>query len=187
MLSGVEAAEFPADAIEVGRITDAWGVKGWFKVLPYSSSPDALVSSKSWFVLPAEKGVKAFSGPGRVSVVQAKFHSGSIVAAIDGVGDRTGAEALRGVRIFIPRTNFPTVQNDEYYWVDLIGLKVINREGVDLGVVKELLPTGAQTVLVMEYVDDDKVKERLIPFVSVYIDDVNVPSQRILVDWQADY
>ena len=187
MLSGVEAAEFPADAIEVGRITDAWGVKGWFKVLPFSSSPDALVSSKSWFVLPAEKGVKAFFGTGKVSVIQAKFHSGAVVAAIEGVDDRDGAEALRGVRIFVSRSNFPTVQNDEYYWVDLIGLTVVNREGIDLGVVKELLPTGAQTVLVMEYVDDDKVKERLIPFVSAYIDDVNLPLQRILVDWQADY
>ena len=53
MLSGLEAAELPADAIEVGRIADAWGIKGWFKVLPYSASPEALFSSKRWYLLPA--------------------------------------------------------------------------------------------------------------------------------------
>jgi 16S rRNA processing protein RimM len=50
----------PADAVEVGRIADAWGIKGWFKVLPYSADPEALFSSKRWFILPSEKGVKTF-------------------------------------------------------------------------------------------------------------------------------
>ncbi|MCX7233905.1 MAG: ribosome maturation factor RimM, partial [Burkholderiales bacterium] len=60
MLAGLEAAELPADAIEVGRIADAWGLKGWFKVLPYSADPQALFSSQSWFLLPAEKGPRTF-------------------------------------------------------------------------------------------------------------------------------
>jgi 16S rRNA processing protein RimM len=66
-------------------------------------------------------------------------------------------------------------------------LSVINREGVALGVVKELLATGAQTVLVMDGEQDGKAVERMIPFVSVYIDDVDLTAKRILVDWQADY
>lgn len=187
MLPGLEAAELPADAIEVGRIADAWGVKGWFKVLPYSADPEALFSSKCWFLLPSDKGVKAFIGATKLSLKEAKHHSDSVVANAAGVDDRNAAEALRGCRIFISRSTFPAAAQDEYYWVDLIGLEVLNREGIHLGVVRELLSTGPQTVLVIEYIQDDKPQERMIPFVSVYIDDVNIAERRIRVDWQADY
>ncbi len=187
MLPGLEAADMPADAIEVGRIADAWGIKGWFKVLPHSADPEALFSSKCWFLMPSERGAKTFSGVAKLAVIEAKMHSNTVVASAREVNDRTMAEALRGSRIFVPRASFPTVATDEYYWVDLIGLNVINREGVALGVVKELLSTGAQTVLVMEYEQDGKTQERMIPFVSVYIDNVDLPGRRILVDWQPDF
>lgn len=187
MLTGLEAAELPADAIEVGRIADAWGIKGWFKVLPYSADPEALFSSKRWFLLPTERGAQTFTGVATLSVKEAKEHSDTVVATAHGVDDRTAAEALRGSRIFVSRSSFPAAAKDEYYWVDLIGLDVINREDVALGVVKELLSTGAQTVLVMEYEEDGKTVERMIPFVSVYVDDVDLQARRIRVDWQADY
>ena len=187
MLPGLEAADLPADAIEVGRIADAWGIKGWFKVLPYSADPEALFSSKRWFLLPAEKGSKTFVGVAKLAITEAKVHSGTVVACAREVDDRNAAEALRGARIFVARSSFPTAGKDEYYWVDLIGLDVVNREGVALGAVKELLSTGAQTVLVMDYAQDGKTLERMIPFVSVYIDDVDLPARRILVDWQADF
>jgi 16S rRNA processing protein RimM len=187
MLPGLEAAELPADAIEVGRIADAWGIKGWFKVLPYSADPEALFSSKRWFLMPTEKGVKTFSGVAKLVIMEAKIHSGTVVALARAVDDRNAAEALRGARIFVSRSSFPTAEKDEYYWVDLIGLSVVNREGVALGSVKELLSTGAQTVLVMDYEQDGKTLERMIPFVAVYIDDVDLPARRILVDWQADF
>lgn len=187
MLPGLEAAELPADAVEVGRITDAWGIKGWFKVLPYSADPEALFSSKRWFLLPTEKGAKTFSGVAKLAIKEAKVHSDTVVASAHEVDDRSAAEAMRGARIFVSRSSFPTAEKDEYYWVDLIGLNVVNREGVTLGVVRELLSTGAQTVLVMEYEQDGKTQERMIPFVSVYVDDVDLSAGRILVDWQADF
>lgn len=187
MLPGLEAAELPADAVEVGRIVDAWGIKGWFKVLPYSADPEALFSSKRWFLLPAEKGARTFSGVAKLAIKEAKVHSDTVVASAHEVDDRGAAEAMRGARIFVSRSSFPKAEKDEYYWVDLIGLNVINREGVTLGVVRELLSTGAQTVLVMEYEQDGKTQERMIPFVSVYVDDVDLPARRILVDWQADF
>jgi 16S rRNA processing protein RimM len=187
MLPGLDVAELPADAIEVGRIADAWGIKGWFKVLPYSADPEALFSSKRWFLLPAEKGAKTFVGAASLSVTEAKLHSDSIVACADGVLDRNAAEALRGARIFVSRSSFPAAADDEYYWVDLIGLNVINREGEALGVVRELMSTGPQTVLVLEYVVDDKVQERMIPFVSAYVDSVDIAAKLIRVDWLSDY
>lgn len=187
MLPDLEAAELPADAIEVGRIADAWGIKGWFKVLTHSADPEALFSSRRWFLLPSERGTKAFSGVAKLEIIESKIHSNTVVASAREVNDRTAAEALRGARIFISRSSFPTAGKDEYYWVDLIGLNVVNREGVALGTVKELLSTGAQTVLVMDYEQDGKTHERMIPFVSVYVDDVDLPGRRILVDWQPDF
>lgn len=183
----LEPAQLPADAVEVGRIADAWGVKGWFKVLTHSSSPEALFSAKRWYLQPSERGAKAFAGTVLLSIRQAKDHSDTVVAWAEGIDDRDAAEALRGARIFVPRSSFPSTTQDEYYWVDLIGLSVVNREGVALGEVRELMATGPQTVLVLAYEQDGKAQERMIPFVSAFIDKVELPEKRITVDWQPDY
>ena len=81
---------------------------------------------------------------------------------------------------------------DEFYWVDLIGLNVVNREGVALGCVRDLMTTGPQSVLCVEYsvpqTDGSmSVAERMIPFVSVFIDNVDMAEKCITVDWQPDY
>jgi 16S rRNA processing protein RimM len=183
----IEPAELPADAIEVGRIADAWGIKGWFKVLPHSADPQALFSSKRWFLQPPEKGPQAFRGTVLLRVREAKEHSDAIVARADAVEGRDAAEALRGARVFIPRSSFPTAGDDEYYWVDLIGLDVVNREGLHLGRVKDLMATGPQTVLVVEYEEGGKTLERMLPFVAAYVDGVDLQARRVNVDWQADY
>jgi 16S rRNA processing protein RimM len=183
----IEAVELPADAIEVGRIADAWGVKGWFRVLPHSADPQALFSSKRWYLQPPERGPKAFSGTLLLRVREAKEHSDTVVARTDAVEDRSGAELLKGARVFVPRSSFPTAGDDEYYWVDLLGLDVVNREGVALGRVKELLSTGPQTVLVIEYEEGGKALERMVPFVAAYVDGVDLQARRITVDWQPDY
>lgn len=191
-LAGLDAVELPSDAIEVGRIIGAWGVKGWFKVLPHSAQPEALFSSKRWYLQPSDRGTSPFVGTLLLRVREAREHSGSVVASAQEVDGRDAAEALKSARIFVSRASFPTASTDEYYWVDLIGLDVINREGVALGTVRELLSTGAQTVLVLEYPSQTedgspKVDERMIPFVAVYVDKVDVPARRITVDWQPDY
>lgn len=185
----------PADAVEVGRIADAWGIKGWFKVLPHSARPEALFSSKRWFIQPsgpvhAPPQAQAF----RLAIREAKEHSDCIVATSDDVSDRNAAEALRGARVFVPRSSFPTAGDDEYYWVDLIGLNVVNREGVALGTVRELLATGPQTTLVLTAdapVDEagatGKTIERMVPFVSAFVDEVDLTGRTITVDWQPDY
>jgi 16S rRNA processing protein RimM len=183
----IEPAELPADAIEVGRILDAWGLKGWFKVLPHSADPQALFSSKRWYLQPTERGPKTFSGTVLLRVREAKDHSDSVVARADGIEDRDSAETLRGARVFVPRSSFPTAGDDEFYWVDLVGLEVVNREGVHLGVVHELISTGPQTVLVLQYEEAGKTLERMLPFVSAYVDGVDMPARRINVDWQTDY
>jgi 16S rRNA processing protein RimM len=185
----LESADLPADAVEVGKVTGAWGIKGWFKIQPHSAQPEALFSSKRWFIQiklpgPAER----FAGL-LLPVSQAKDHSDGVVATSFDIPDRNHAEALKGARVFVPRSSFPTAAEDEYYWVDLIGLTVLNREGVHLGEVKDLLSTGPQTVLVIGYTEAEtgKERDRMIPFVAAYIDKVDLPNRQISVDWQPDY
>ncbi|MEP6970737.1 MAG: ribosome maturation factor RimM, partial [Betaproteobacteria bacterium] len=114
-------------------------------------------------------------------------HSGSVVATAHGVDDRNGAESLRGSRVFVRRSSFPSTDAEEFYWVDLIGLDVFNREGESLGKVSELIQNAAQAVLVMQYTDGDKLCERMIPFVAAHVDAVDLAAGHITVDWQADY
>jgi 16S rRNA processing protein RimM len=192
-LAFLEPAQLPPDAIEVGRIGDAWGIKGWFKVIPYSASPEALFSSKRWFLLPPElrAGVVAkeplFQGTQKLKIRLAKEHSDGVVAQADGVDDRSTAELLKSCRIMIARSSFPTAAQDEYYWVDLMGCEVVNREGIALGQVKDLMATGPQTVIVVERQAEGKAIETLIPFVAAYVDNVSLEDKRITVDWQLDY
>jgi 16S rRNA processing protein RimM len=192
-LAFLEPAELPHDAIEVGRIADAWGIKGWFKIIPYSASPEALFSSKRWLLLPPEQraGVVGkeppFKTPQQLKIRDAKEHSAGVVAQADGVDDRTTAELLKHCRIFVSRASFPTAAKNEYYWVDLMGCEVVNREGIALGLVKNLMSTGTQTVIVAERELDGKAVETLIPFVDAYVDTVSLETKRITVDWQLDY
>lgn len=187
----------PADAVEVGRIGEAWGVKGWFRVLAHASDPQALFSSKRWYLKAPEPGAVKRPGavaaaaalPGLLKIVQAREHGDGVVAHAQDIEDRAGAEALRGARIFIPRSSFPTADPDEYYWVDLIGLAVVNREGQALGQVLGLLDTGPQAVLRVGPGDVavDPADEVLIPFVAAYVDSVSLAERRIVVDWGVDY
>jgi 16S rRNA processing protein RimM len=176
----------------VGRVQEAWGIKGWVRVHSHSADPGVLFQVKRWYLSPPQgryaRGFDAFTGSVALVAAEVKTHADGIVARLEPVADRNAAEALKGARIFVSRADFPPPSSpDEYYWVDLIGLDVLNREGVHLGVVRDLLPTGPHSVLCLEYTDGDKTLERMIPFVSVYVDQVDVPGKRITVDWQPDY
>jgi len=191
-LPGLESAALPPDAVELGRVQEAWGIKGWVRLHSHSADPEVLLAAKRWFLLPPEarfaRGFDAFSGVVTVAIDEVKTHADGLVARIDPIADRNAAEALKGCRIHVSRADFPVAKgDDEYYWVDLIGLDVVNREGVHLGVVRDLLPTGPHSVLCLEYSEGDKQLERMIPFVSVYVDQVDLPARRITVDWQPDY
>lgn len=183
---------WPEDAVEVAKIGEAWGIKGWFKVHPFSSDPQALYSSKRWFLKPSDTKPRAPGAPALppyLKIAQVKEHGGAIVALAKELDDRSSAENLRGASIFIARSSFPTANTDEFYWVDLLGLTVVNREGEVLGEVKDLMDTGAHSVLRIEEQTgpDDKIIERLIPFVAAYVDEVQLAERTIRVDWGRDY
>jgi 16S rRNA processing protein RimM len=192
--ASTDALAWPEDAIEVGCITDAWGVKGWFKVKPFSSDPQALFSSRRWFVKPPDstgpRGAVRFPEfPSVIKIMAVKDHGDGVVAQAQDVSDRAGAEALRGARLFVSRGSFPTAAQDEFYWVDLLGLAVFNRDGEHLGDVVGLIDTGPHSVLRVLPSDAGAAEadERLIPFVAAFVDSVNLPQRRISVDWGLDY
>jgi len=186
MLPAWEPADLPADAVEVGRILNAWGVKGWFKVSPHSASPQALFSSKRWYLQASDRPNAPFQGTVLMRIRDAKEHGDALVACAQETIDRDTAENLKGSRIFIPRSSFPCTQTDEYYWVDLIGLSVQNRDAQPLGVVTDLVPTGPHAVLVIQApnpVEPTQPLERLIPFVNAYVDKVDLEARTVWVDW----
>ena len=167
----------------------AWGVKGWVKVQPYAEQPQVLLRSRQWFLDAGDASPTAASVRRQlVDVTAAKSHGDGVVASLAQCADRTGAEALRGARIFVSRNAFPAAAIDEYYWVDLIGAQVIYRRGEALGIVRELLDTGVHSVLVVAADSAaGTASERLIPFVAAYIDQVDLAARRIVVDWGLDY
>jgi len=179
------AESFPADAVEVGAVIDAYGLKGWVKVAPHAQGGSALLSGKRWWLVKGREH--------RSSVrLAAKVHGDSVVGQIAGVADRDAALLLRGSRIYVSRAEFPAPAADEYYWVDLMGLDVVNETGIELGHVADLIDNGAQSVLRIEYPSMDKdgkpaTGERLIPFVGVFVKTVDLAAKRIVVDWEADY
>ena len=193
MAPHADEAGWPNDAIEVGRIVDAWGVKGWIKVQPYAAEPQALLTSRQWFLQPPEgdgavrPGPRGVKLPSLLHISSSRRHGDGVVASAEEVPDRNAAEALKGARIFVSRSSFPSAgSDDEFYWVDLIGLSVVNRQGESLGQVSGLVDTGPHCVLRVVSADAEPV-ERLIPFVSAYVDDVSLPERCIRVDWGLDY
>ncbi|MEO8122882.1 MAG: ribosome maturation factor RimM [Burkholderiales bacterium] len=193
-MSDTDAPAWPEDAVEVGSIVGAWGVKGWVRVQPYAADPQALFSSKRWFLKSANSARRPGEPavPPLLRIVQAKEHGDGVVAQVHDVDDRSAAEGLRGARIFVPRGSFPSPEPDEYYWVDLIGLAVVNRQGEALGAVAGLIDTGPHSVLrvvrpgAVQGVSAEG-EERLIPFVAAYVDEVTLSEKRIVVDWGLDY
>ena len=133
-------------------------------------------------------GVPKLARPRFLQVKSAREQGDVVVVTADDLVDRNAAEALKGARVFVSRSAFPTPDEGEFYWVDLIGLDVRNPQGEALGRVADLRDTGPQSVLRCEYADaDGKPAERLIPFVSAYILSVSLADKLIVADWGLDY
>jgi 16S rRNA processing protein RimM len=172
----------PDDLVLVGHVTGAYGIQGWVRIRPYSSDGDALLSAKTWWLDKPELH--------DVESLESKLHNDEVVARLMGVSGRDAAEALKGATVQIRRSHFPALDNDEFYWVDLIGLAVVNERGEHLGVVGDLMDNGAHPILRVEQPVAEGEKpapELLIPFVDQFVKTVDQAARLITVDWEADY
>jgi 16S rRNA processing protein RimM len=170
----------------VGRIAGVYGVKGWVKLRSFTRPIDNLLDYPNWWL----------SHQGRefeVTLIESRMHGDGMVAQISDehgrpVDDRDVAAALIGAEIQVSRDELPEPEEGQYYWFDLVGLKVRNEDGVDLGEVAEMTSNGAQDVLVLKHKLDDGEVERLIPFVKgPIIKSVDLDQGLIVADWQLDY
>ena len=169
----------PPDAIEVGRVIEAYGVKGGLKLQPFSSTADGLLKVKEWvFKTPA--GTLS-----RAMVVLAKWHGDVITATLEGIDDRDQAHALKGASVWVSPAALPRTAANEYYWRDLIGCTAIAQDGLALGSVTALSETGVHAVL---HVDcGAQFEPVLIPFVAAFVGEVDVVAKTVLTQWQRDW
>lgn len=173
--------QVPDDLVQVGFVYGAYGLTGGIRVRPFSEEADALLHAKTWWL----------DKPGLhdVDVRRAKLHGGDVVTTIVGISDRDVAEALKGAAVYIRRSHFPVLEEDEFYWSDLIGLAVENLQGESLGVVADMMSNGPQSILRVASVgpDGEPAPERLIPFVDQFIIKVDQAAKKITVDWGLDF
>lgn len=159
----------------MGRIVAPFGVKGWVKIQPYTATPRSLAAYSTWWL--------ARDGGWRECAVQSVHPQGAnVVAKLEGCDDRDAAAGLKGWEVAVPRDALPPAAPGEYYWTDLLGLRVENEQAQHLGTVAQMMQTGANDVLVVE-----GERERLIPFIGGVVKRVDVDAGVIVVDWDADY
>jgi len=168
--------------IVMGRVIGAQGILGWVKIKTYTESVDSLADYPVWWLGDEKHSWR------EVSLENFAVHSKGLVAKFPGINDRTTAEKYKGLLVAVPRSSLPQQPEDEYYWSDLIGLTVVDLAGECLGVVDNLMDTGANQVLcVRENLSDKKRGELLIPFIASVIKQVDLTEKVIRVDWSADW
>ena len=193
-----------SDMVVMGRIVAPYGVFGWLKVVPDTEAFDGLFDYDNWWL---GKG-----NDWREMVVEtAKVHNDVIVVKLKGIDDRDAALACKGKQIAVPRAQLPEADENEFYWSDLIGVRVRNLQDVYFGLIVDVFETGANDVIVVkpeevlvaplknvetsksaEAVKDKKVakelpQERLLPFIDSVVLEVDLKARTMLVDWDADF
>jgi 16S rRNA processing protein RimM len=165
--------------VVLGEIVAAYGVKGWVKVKPFTERLDTLLDFATWWLRPRQRDWEP------LAVTEAREHSGSLIVQLAGTASRESAMQWKGALVGVPRDALPPLGAGEIYQADLVGLDVVNRTGTRLGRVIAVQDFGAHPVLDVER--EGGGAHRLIPFVPVYVDGVDLAARRIDVDWESDY
>lgn len=166
------------DIVVLGRLADPYGIRGWLRLYPFGDDPLDWAEMPVWWI--AREG-EAWR---EVGLKGLKVHGDGVVVLLDGIADRTDAEAMKGVLVGAPRDALPATDEDEFYWGDLIGLEVVNAADEKLGKVAGLIETGANDVL---RVVGAEGAERLLPFVSAVVLAVDKEAGLIRVEWGSDW
>jgi 16S rRNA processing protein RimM len=163
----------------MGRVIAPFGIKGWLKIRPFTEQPGGLLRHGQWWL--GRDGAEW----GAMTLQEGAVNGEVVVAKLTGIDTPEAAARWRHWDVAVVRSELPEHEKDEYYWVDLVGLDVVNLQGEALGQVDHLMDNGAQSVLVLREVEGGR--ERLIPFVDQYVREVDVAGGKIRVDWGTDY
>lgn len=162
--------------VVLGRIAGVFGVRGWVKVFSHTEPRDGILTYSPW-TIGGEGGWR------ERRLLDGKPHGKGIIALLEGCGDRDQAALLVGRDIVVRRDWLPRLEQDDYYWSDLEGVRVQTLEGVELGVISHLFDTGANDVMVVK-----GERERLIPYLwKQVVKQVDLEAGRMLVDWDPDF
>ena len=162
--------------ILLGRVLGAFGVRGEMKLQSFTDPKSMLLKYQPWILV--HRGVER-----EVSGARGRDTNKGVVLTLPDVEDRDVAEAMAGAEVWVPRSRLPRAKPGEYYWVDLEGLRVVNREGIELGKVDHLFETGANDVMVVA-----GERQHLIPFLTdSFILSVDFEAQLVTVDWDANF
>jgi 16S rRNA processing protein RimM len=164
-----------SNPVILGRVVGLYGIKGWVKVFSYTEPRKAILKYKDLFLDQDDKWKP-------VRVLEGQSHGKSIILKFEGLEERDQAATLIDKKIATERDKLPILENGHYYWSDLMGLKVTQINGNQLGTVKGFIETGTHDVMALE--GDQEI---LIPFVyGKTIIDVDLTKQQIYVDWEWD-
>jgi 16S rRNA processing protein RimM len=173
--------------VVLGRLSAPFGVQGWLRLHAFGDDPQSWQVIRDWRV-----SADADAPAGQWSTLKLagfKLQNTGPVVRFEGCDDRNAADKLVGLYVAALRKDLPATGEDEYYWGDLIGLAVINTVGEHLGRIDRLMETGADDVLVVVDASAaaDKPVERLIPFVSAVVKDVDRDAAIVRVEWDAQW
>lgn len=173
------------EMVIMGRIVAPYGIYGWLKIQPDTETVDSLFDYPAWWLgrndNSSQPGIKNMPWQ-KFEVETVKVHGNTLLVKLAGIDDRDAALACKSRHVAVPREQLPAAGENEYYWSDLIGLKVRNRLQLDFGKVVDVFETGANDVLVVQ-----GDRERLLPFVDQVVLEVDMPAGTMLVDWDADF
>lgn len=175
---GSAAAATPPDLVELGAVHGAYGVKGWVRVALRGSDGGVLQNARTWWLLE----------PGGVRPVvpqSCRRHGAALLAKWAECESKEMAEALKGVALAVPRSEFPPPAQGEFYWADLLGCRVVNRSGDHLGEVAGLRENSGRQWL--EVSDGPGRSVRLIPLVEQFVESVDLPQRVVRVDWNNEW
>ncbi len=160
----------------IGRISRPYGVKGWLRLSSYCRPEENIFAYKRWLI-------GRDTGWQSRQVLAHKQQGRQLLARLEGIAERELAHSLVGLAIAIETAALPEPAPGEYYWAELLGMEVFDRDGKRFGRVADIQETGANDVL---FVGGEK--PCLIPFVQEEIvQDVDLENRRIVVDWNPEY
>ena len=160
--------------ILVGKISNPHGIKGWVKVISFTDPIENILSYKQWIISDKETEKTYYLEDSRVQ-------GNKIVIKLENVNDRNDALLLKNLQIQVNRSDLPELDQNSYYWEDLVDFNVIDIKGNHVGKVDSLFRTGSNDVLVII----DETKERLlVPFImEEVIKYVDLAKELISIDW----
>ncbi len=167
--------------LTAGRTDGAYGVRGWVRIVPFEGG-EVLAEARRWFI------TSVAGKTTEVAVRELKVHGKILIARLEGCDSKEAADALRG-RIGVLREDFPEAGEGEVWAADVIGLKVVNTEGVELGRVTEIGSNTVQDIFKVE--DGPKVDGKaavyLIPNVEAYVLEIDLEEGIVRVDWDPSW